>query len=51
MCGKSDGRSIASDVYDGVTYGSGAYDQGPVGNFQGTTTVPGTFPPNRFGLL
>jgi Sulfatase-modifying factor enzyme 1 len=50
VCGESDGKSIASDVYDGVTYTSGAYDQGPVGTFRGTTTIPGTFPPNRFGL-
>jgi formylglycine-generating enzyme required for sulfatase activity len=33
-----------------VTYGAGAYDQGPVGIFRDTTTVPGAFPPNRFGL-
>ena len=44
------GKGVASNVYDGVTYGSGAYDQGPVGNFRGTTTIPGAFPPNRFGL-
>jgi formylglycine-generating enzyme required for sulfatase activity len=50
VCGQSDGKSVASDVYDGVTYGSGAYDQGPVGIFRATTTPKGTFPPNRFGL-
>jgi formylglycine-generating enzyme required for sulfatase activity len=50
VCGDSGGKSIASDIYDGVTYASGAYDQGPVGIFRGKTTVPGTFPPNRFGL-
>jgi formylglycine-generating enzyme required for sulfatase activity len=50
VCGQSDGKNIASDVYDGVTYNSGAYDQGPSGIFRGTTTRPGTFPPNRFGL-
>jgi formylglycine-generating enzyme required for sulfatase activity len=50
VCGDNNGGSIASDVYDGVTYGSGAYDQGPTGRFRGTTTPPGTFPPNRFGL-
>ena len=50
ICGENNGNSIASDVYDGVTYGSGAYDQGPTGQFRGTTTKPGTFPPNRFGL-
>jgi formylglycine-generating enzyme required for sulfatase activity len=50
VCGKSDGKSVASDVYDGVTYGSGAYDQGPAGIFRATTTPKGTFPPNRFGL-
>ncbi len=50
VCGDNNGRSIASDVYDGVTYGSGAYDQGPTGKFRGTTTTPGTFPRNRFGL-
>ena len=50
ICGDNNGRSIASDVYDGVTYGSGAYDQGPTGKFRGTTTPSGTFPPNRFGV-
>ena len=50
VCGENDGKSIASDVYDGVTYGSGAYGQGPLGTFRGKTTIPGTFPPNRFGL-
>ncbi len=50
VCGKNDGKSIASDVYDGVTYDSAAYDQGPVGTFRGKTTIPGTFPANRFGL-
>ena len=50
VCGDSGGRSVASDVYDGVTYGLGAYDQGPTGKFRGTTTARGTFPPNRFGL-
>ena len=50
VCGESSGGSIASDAYDGVTYRSGAYGQGPVGIFRGTTTAAGTFPPNRFGL-
>ncbi len=50
VCGDSDGRNIASDEYDGVKYGSGAYGQGPVGVFRGTTTRAGAFPPNRFGL-
>ena len=50
VCGENDGKSIASVVYDDVSYGSGAYDQGPVGTFRGTTTIPGTFRPNRFGL-
>jgi len=50
VCGENNGNSIASDVYDGVSYGSGAYDQGPTGKFHGATTPPGTFPPNRFGL-
>jgi formylglycine-generating enzyme required for sulfatase activity len=50
VCGKSDGKSIASAAYTGVTYGSGAYDLGPAGIFRGTTTRPGTFPPNGFGL-
>lgn len=44
------GGSIASDTYLGVKYVSGAYGQGPAGIFRGTTTRPGTFPPNRFGL-
>ena len=34
VCGDSGGKSVASDVYDGVTYGSGAYDRGPVGVFR-----------------
>ena len=50
VCGKSDGATVASDEYDGVTYKSGAYDQGPIGIFRATTTPPGTFPPNQFGL-
>ncbi len=50
VCGDSDGKSIASDVYADVRYTSGAYGQGPVGIFRGTTTRPGTFPRNRFGL-
>ena len=50
VCGQNDGKSIASDVYDGVTYDSGAYDRGSVGTFRGKTVIPGTFPPNRFGL-
>jgi formylglycine-generating enzyme required for sulfatase activity len=50
VCGDSDGKSIASAVYNGVKYSSGAYGQGPVGVFRGTTTPSGTFPPNRFGL-
>jgi formylglycine-generating enzyme required for sulfatase activity/uncharacterized caspase-like protein len=50
VCGESDGKSVASDVYFGVTYDRGAYGQGPPGIFRGTTTRPGTFPPNRFGL-
>jgi len=50
VCGDSDGKSIASDVYAGVNYGSGAYGLGPTGIFRGTTTRPGIFPPNRFGL-
>ena len=50
VCGDSNGKSVASEVYNNVKYGSGAYGQGPVGVFRGTTTRPGTFPPNRFGL-
>jgi len=50
VCGDSDGKSIASDVYNDVKYTSGGYGQGPVGIFRATTTRPGTFPPNRFGL-
>ena len=50
LCGDSDGKSVASDLYNDVKYGSGAYGQGPVGVFRATTTRPGTFPPNRFGL-
>ena len=50
VCGDSDGKSVASDVYNDVKYTSGAYGQGPVGVFRATTTRPGLFPPNRFGL-
>ncbi len=50
VCGESDGKSIASDVYGDERYESGAYGQGPTGVSRGTTTPPGTFPPNRFGL-
>ena len=50
VCGESDGKSIASDVYGDERYESGAYGQGPTGVFRGKTTPPGTFPPNRFGL-
>ncbi|MBV8336676.1 MAG: SUMF1/EgtB/PvdO family nonheme iron enzyme [Alphaproteobacteria bacterium] len=51
VCGESEGKSIASDVYYGVHYTSGAYGQGPTGIFRDTTTPPGTFPRNRFGLF
>ncbi len=50
VCGDSNGQSVASDYYNGVKYGAGAYGQGPTGVFRGTTTRAGTFPPNRFGL-
>ena len=50
VCGESDGKSLASDVYGEAKYTSGAYGQGPVGVFRGKTTRPGTFPRNRFGL-
>jgi formylglycine-generating enzyme required for sulfatase activity len=50
VCGESDGKSVASDVYGGESYKSGAYGEGPTGVFRGKTTPPGTFPPNRFGL-
>ena len=50
VCGESGGKSVASDVYDGVAYHSGGYDQGPPGVFRGTTTSAGTFPRNRLGL-
>jgi len=50
VCGESDGKSVASDVYGGERYKSGAYGEGPTGVFRGKTTPPGTFLPNRFGL-
>jgi len=50
VCGDSDGKSVTSDIYNDVKYTSGAYGQGPVGIFRATTTRPGSFPPNRFGL-
>jgi formylglycine-generating enzyme required for sulfatase activity len=51
VCGESDGKSIASATYNGMHYSSGAYGDGPTGIFRGTTTPPGTFPRNRFGLF
>jgi formylglycine-generating enzyme required for sulfatase activity len=50
VCGESDGKSVASDVYNDKKYESGAYGEGPIGVFRGKTTPVGTFPPNRFGL-
>jgi formylglycine-generating enzyme required for sulfatase activity len=50
ICGESDGKSVASDIYNDKKYESGAYGEGPTGVFRGKTTPPGTFPPNRFGL-
>jgi len=50
VCGESDGKSVASDVYKDAKYESGAYGEGPTGVFRGKTTPVGTFPPNRFGL-
>jgi len=50
VCGESDGKSIASDVYGETRYTSGSYGQGPIGIFRGKTTRAGTFPRNRFGL-
>ena len=50
VCGKTDGQTVASDAYDGVTYKSGAYIQGPPGTFRAATTPPGSFSPNQFGL-
>jgi formylglycine-generating enzyme required for sulfatase activity len=50
VCGESDGKNIASDVYGEARYASGAYGQGPTGIFRGKTTPRGTFLPNRFGL-
>jgi formylglycine-generating enzyme required for sulfatase activity/uncharacterized caspase-like protein len=50
VCGLNQGKSIASEVYADVTYGPGAYGQGPLGIFRQTTTPAGTFPRNRFGL-
>ena len=50
VCGDSDGQSVASNIYNGVSYKSGAYSQGPTGICRGTTTRAGTFLPNRFGV-
>jgi formylglycine-generating enzyme required for sulfatase activity len=50
VCGESDGKSIASDLYDNVKYDVGSYGKGPAGICRQTTTRAGTFPPNRFGL-
>jgi len=50
VCGDNDGKSIASNVYYGMHYSSGAYGEGPTGIFRATTTPRGTFPRNRFGL-
>ena len=51
VCGNNDGKSLASDTYNGLHYSSGAYGEAPPGIFRGTTTPPGTFPRNRFGLF
>ena len=50
ICGTSDGKDISSTTYGETTYTSGAYADGPVGIFNGTTVPVGTYPPNRFGL-
>ena len=50
VCGESDGKSVASDIYNDQKYELGAYGKGPTGGFRGKTTPPGTFPANRFGL-
>jgi formylglycine-generating enzyme required for sulfatase activity len=50
VCGESDGRSVASNVYDNVRYDEGSYGEGPAGVCRGTTTSVRTFTPNRFGL-
>jgi formylglycine-generating enzyme required for sulfatase activity len=50
VCGDNDGRSVASNLYADATYESGAYAQGPPGIFRATTTRPGSFPANSFGL-
>ena len=47
VCGDNDGRSIASDVYDGVTYRSGAYDR--PARFAGRRRLPGRSRPIASG--
>jgi hypothetical protein len=51
VCGDSYGKSIASDVYNGVKYQSGVYDQGTVGIFRATTTRPGRSHPTVSGYM
>jgi formylglycine-generating enzyme required for sulfatase activity len=50
VCGMNNGQDISSVQYDGTTYDSGAYAEGPAGTFRNGTTPVGMFPPNRFGL-
>ena len=51
VCGpEATARASHPTSMTALTYGSGAYDQGPAGIFRATTTPKGTFPPNRFGL-
>lgn len=50
VCGMNNGQDISSNQYDGTTYESGGYGEGPIGTFRNTTTPVGSFPPNRFGL-
>jgi formylglycine-generating enzyme required for sulfatase activity len=50
VCGMNNGKPIASDTYDRMSYVSGAYDSGPLGGFLGATVKGRSYPPNRFGL-
>jgi formylglycine-generating enzyme required for sulfatase activity len=48
--GVDNGRDISGVTYDGASYETGAYGDGPPGGFIGRTMKVRSYPPNRFGL-
>jgi formylglycine-generating enzyme required for sulfatase activity/uncharacterized caspase-like protein len=51
VCGTSFGKDIANLDYRGSSYPNGAYADGPVGKFDGSTKRVRSYPANRFGLF